>query len=110
MSVVGVNLHVNEMAPSVSDSNRVRAGDGMFDVCVCGLRLRGWCVFCFVRGEHTWVLEQKSLTDISVFVCSVLLALQGGLYLTQTVTRRVKQILSNKVFVFVLSTLSILLD
>lgn len=50
------------------------------------------------------------LTDISAFVCSVLLALQGGLYVTQTVTRGVKQILSNKVFVFVLSSLLILLD
>lgn len=38
-SVVGVNLHVNEIAPSVSDSNRVRAGDAMFDVRVCGLCL-----------------------------------------------------------------------
>lgn len=56
------------------------------------------------------MLEQKSLSDISVFVCSVLLALQGGLYVTQTVTRGVKQILSKKVFVFVLSSLSILLD
>lgn len=67
-------------------------------------------MFCFISGEHMWVLEQKSLSDISVFVCSVLLALQGGLYVTQTVTRGVKQILSNKVFVFVLSSLSILLD
>lgn len=63
VSVVGVNLHVNEIAPSVSDSNRVRAGDAMFDVCVCGLCLGpgfalGVC-FCFASGEHKWVLEQN---------------------------------------------------
>lgn len=74
MCVLSVYLHVNEMAPSVSDSNRVRAGDAVFDVCLrtlLGSRLRGWCVFCCVSGEHMWVLEQKSLTDISAFVCSV---------------------------------------
>lgn len=32
--VLSVHLHVNEIAPSVSDSNRVRAGDAAFDVCL----------------------------------------------------------------------------
>lgn len=105
VSVVGVNLHVNEIAASVSDSNRVRAGDAMFDVRVCGL-LCGLCLgpgfavgvrFVFVSGEHGWVSVQKSLTDISGFVCPVLLVLQAGLYVTQAVRWQVKQILSNKV-------------
>lgn len=78
----------------------------MFDTCVCGL-LRGLCLgpgsavgarLVFASGGHLWAL-QKSLTDICVVVCSVLLVLQAGLYVTQAVRRRVKQILSNKVFV-----------
>lgn len=91
---------------NVSDSNRVRAEDSvghLMYVCVCafmctlclGTCFGGLCVlFC---NQCMWVWEQKSLTDTSVFVCSVLLVLQAGFYITQTVRCCVRQIISNKV-------------
>lgn len=47
VSDVGVNLHVNEIAPSVSDSNRVRPADAIVDVCVC------------VSADSVWVQASR---------------------------------------------------
>lgn len=84
---------------NVSDSNRVRAEDSvghLMYVCVCAFMCT-LCLCVWFCNQCMWVREQKSLTDTSVFVCSVLLVLQAGFYITQTVRCCVRQIISNKV-------------
>lgn len=92
-------VSAGKMALRVSDSKRIRAKDARFGcmcvhVCPCLIV----CMPYFVTNEHMWVWEQKSVTDISLFVCSVLLELQASFYVTQNVRYCVKQILGNKAF------------
>lgn len=57
------------------------------------------CVLFGNQRAHVGVgAEAKTMTDISVFLCLLLLVLQACFCVTQTV-RCVKQILSNRVFV-----------
>lgn len=98
VSVVGVNLHANEIARSAPGSD---ASGPVMPCLMCASAAS--CVAAVVSARfvllHVWALVQNSLTDICVFARSVLLVLQAGLYVTPAVRRRVKQILSNKVFV-----------